>query len=171
MARLGQIILAYFAQKPEQAKIRTNDIFGEMYETIFDVQFLTSQRIIAVHTLNYMIEERRQLAKQRQHLADKSRYDEHWIIEGGFHVLYVIGLLCERDGLDRSDLRRAASRLNEAIEIVGEFVAKHPGVAAYRLFRTVGTAEALSRSVGGTSRKSKDQPQYDLFEITSTPGR
>jgi len=164
MARIGQLILAYYRHLPEQAKTRTNEIFGDMYDDIFDVQFLDSPKLIAVHTLNYMLEERRQSAKQRLRSPDTAVYDEEWILEGSYHVLFVVNLLCQRDGVDSANLNQAVSRLNEAVVIVGDFVKSHPTVAAYRLFRTVGTADALSKIVSGTVRRRGGiREQLELF--------
>jgi len=164
MARLGQLILAYYRHLPEQAKTRTNEIFGEMYDDVFDVQLLDAQKIITAHTLNFMLDERRQAAKQRLRTADATSYDEEWILEGGYHVLFVVSLLCERDDISPAELKFAVSRLNEAVAIVGDFVKSHSTVAAYRLFRTVGTGDALARIVTGTPRQRKLQrDQLELF--------
>jgi hypothetical protein len=84
--------------------------------------------------------------------TDKRSYKEEWILEGHLHVLFVLGLLCDRDGADLSDVKAAALRIGEAIDIVGDFVKRHSNVAAYRLFRSVETSTQLSKAVGQTKR-------------------
>ena len=164
MARLGQLILSYYQGQPEQAKTRTNDIFGDMYNAVFDVQFLDAEKIITVHTLNFMLDERRQAARQRLRSNEAGVYDEEWILEGLYHVLFVIAQVCQRDGVSPWHLKQAVSRINEAVEIVGRFVEAHSNVAAYRLFRTVGTGDSLARIVTGTPRQRKLQrDQLELF--------
>jgi hypothetical protein len=164
MAKLGQIILAYYRKQPLIAKT-SNAIFGDLYDDIFDLSFVTAGKIIAVHILNCVIEEQRQMARQRLRSVDRTRYHEEWILEGYLHVLFVLGLLCDRDGADLSDVKSAALRVAEAIEIVGEYVSKHASVAAYRLFRSAETASRLSKLVAQTKRQDKGLPQGDLFSI------
>lgn len=162
MARLGQIMLAYYKRQPELAKT-SNAIFGDLYEDVFDAQLLNSASIIAVHILSDMIEDRRQLAKQRMRSIEKRSYHEEWIIEGHFHVLFVLGLLCDRDGIELSDIRGAALRMAEAIDVVAEYASRHSNVAAYRLFRTKNTSDQLERNVDKTKKQEAGAPQLDLF--------
>ncbi len=164
MARLGQILLAYYKGEPEQAKTKSSEIFGELYDDVFNTD-LTIERIIAVHVLSNMIEDRRQLAKLRLRSIERNRYQEEWILEGHFHVLFVLGLICDRDGVELSDLKGAALRLNEAVELVAEFARRHSNVAAYRLFRTRTTSGELEKLVAKTKQIDLGKPQFDLFAI------
>jgi hypothetical protein len=163
MARLGQNILAYYRRQPELAKTKSNDVFGEFYEAVFDKTFLNPDRIIAVHLLSNQIEERREFARHRLRSIERKRYHEEWILEGHFHVLFVLGLICERDEIELFDVSAATLRLNEAVALVGDFVDRHSNVAAYRLFRAVDTTEQLAKAVEKTKKSEIGLPQLDLF--------
>lgn len=163
MARIGQLILAYYKGLPEKAKTNSNDIFGEMYDLVFDTEFLAPDNLITAHVLGNLIEERRQLARQRLRNIQDNRYHEEWIIEGHLHVLFVIGLLCQRDAIDLSNALGAAKRLHEAIEIVDAFALRHRTVAAYRLFRSVSTSDELRNIVSNTKRRPGDKQQLELL--------
>jgi hypothetical protein len=103
------------------------------------------------------------MARQKLRSADRRPYHEEWILEGHLHVLYVLGLLCDRDGAELSDVKSAALRVKEAIEIVGEITSRHSNVAAYRLFRSVGTSGQLAKLVAQTKPQDRGLPQADLF--------
>jgi hypothetical protein len=92
------------------------------------------------------MEERRKAIGWQSSISRES-YDETWLIEGHFHVLFVVGELMRRAGISLSDEVRAVSLLPDAMAIVKEFVSRHEKVSYYRLFRLQQSKDDLARLI------------------------
>jgi hypothetical protein len=135
MARAGQILLAYVCGEPTLSKTATNEIFDGLYETAFDSSVVTGELIVAAFRCYERIEAKRQEALAWQKSATRNSFAETWIVEGHFHVLFVVGELLKRDRINLSNFEQAIDRIDKALAIVEAFVAIHKNVSAYRLFR------------------------------------
>lgn len=145
--KAGQVLLAYFNGEPDKAKTQSNEIFGELFEQVFMPHRVDGDSVYAAYSLFTMLEKRRDIAQKNMKAIDGHDYQEAWIVEGIFHLLMVIGLLCERDGIPLSNLSGAERLIDEGIDIISKFVAEMHGVAAYRLFRLVTTKQKLKERV------------------------
>lgn len=135
MGRAGQLLLAFQCGEPTLSKTAGNDIFEELYAEIFDPLKTTGELIVSAYLCYQKIEKFRQEALHWQKSAMRNSYAETWIIEGHFHVLFVVGELMRRQSIELSDAVAAERLVEEAIAIVENFVKRHSNVAAYRLFR------------------------------------
>lgn len=133
--RAGQLILAYANGDPTKAKTATNDIFGDLYGIIFDPNRVTAELVRAAYICFERIQDKKRTALAYQRQISRSSFDEIWIIEGAFHVLFAVGELMKRNGEDLADADAALARIDSAFDIVERFVALHPKSSAYRLFR------------------------------------
>ena len=143
MARAGQLLLAYQCGEPTLSKTAGNDVFDEHYSTIFNPEKTTGELIVAAYRCYKKIEYERQKAVHWQKSALRNSFAETWIIEGHFHILFVVGELMRRKGLELSDFNAAESLVEEAYSIVDRFVKLNPAVASYRLFRLKTSKSAL----------------------------
>jgi hypothetical protein len=135
MARAGQLLLAFRCGEPTLSKTAGNDIFEELYAETFDPLKTTGELIVSAYLCHQKIDKFRQEALHWQKSATRNSYAETWIIEGHFHVLFVVGELMRRQGIELTDAGAAERLVEEAVAIVETFVKRNPNVAAYRLFR------------------------------------
>lgn len=163
-ARVGQLMLAYSAADPTRAKTDTSEIFGELYEVAFDPSVVTPDIVVAAYKCFDEIEKRRRQALAWQSSVAKNSYEESWIIEGRFHLLFVTGELMRRERRQLSDYRRAVELIDEASNIVRHFVRNHPKISAYRLFRLTKSKDELLRIIDAVTASNPDYPvQLELF--------
>jgi hypothetical protein len=141
--RAGQLILAYVSGEPAKAKTGTNDVFGDLYDVIFNPNKLTADHIKAAYVCFERIQDRKRTALAYQRQISRRSFEEAWIIEGAFHVLFVIGELMRRKGLDLASENAALEEIERAFDIVEQLVQSHPKTSAYRLFRLASSKEHL----------------------------
>jgi AIPR protein len=141
--RAGQLVLAYANGEPAKAKTGSNDIFGDLYEVIFNPNKITADLIKAAYVCFERIQDRKRTALAYQRQITRQSFEEAWIIEGAFHVLFVVGELVRRKGLDLTNPDNALSEIDFAFEIVQQLVQLHPRISAYRLFRLTSSKEHL----------------------------
>ena len=152
--KLGQIILAYILREPDRAKTSSNRIFGELYSLVFDESFLSAENVLSLWKIYRAIEADRQLAIKSM-TSDLSRtYEEAWIVEGIFHILYLLSVKCDQSGTDIFDADSVLEYYNSVKEDIDEFVKRNPSNAAYRIFRSSLTKRLLVRY--------SNAKQYDL---------
>ncbi len=137
--KAGQIIVAYFLKEPDRAKTQSDRIFGELYELVFDPTTMSAERFLAAYKLFNEIETKRKLAIQKMRSITTSDYSEQWLVEGIFHALFMVSVLCDRDGIPNDDYDTAKTKVDEALYIVGNFARRQRGASAYRLFRSAHT--------------------------------
>jgi hypothetical protein len=82
--RAGQLILAYSNGDPTKAKTATNDLFGDLYESIFDPNKVTAELIRAAYICFELIQDKKRSALAYQRQISKISFEEAWIIEGAF---------------------------------------------------------------------------------------
>ncbi|WP_175361062.1 AIPR family protein [Bradyrhizobium sp. STM 3843] len=141
--RAGQLILSYANGEPTRAKTDTNEIFGELYETIFNPNKVTAELIRAAYVCFERIQDEKRIALAYQRQITRRSFEEAWIIEGAFHVLFIVGELVRRKGLDLADAQVALNEIDQAFEIVAQLVQLHPKTSSYRLFRLSSSKEHL----------------------------
>lgn len=128
---------------PTKAKTGTNEIFGDLYEAIFDPNRVTADLIKAAYVCFERIQDKKRTALAYQRQITRHSFEEAWIIEGAFHVLFAAGELMRRKRLDLTDANAALTAVESAFEIVGQFVQLHPRTSAYRLFRLSSSKEHI----------------------------
>lgn len=143
--KLGQVILAYVLREPDRAKTSSNRIFGEYYYWVFDESILSAENVVVVWRLYKMVDEDRRRALSAMNSRLKKTYDESWVIEGVFHLLYMLSLRCETDGTSIFDYDAVAAHYEGVKEQVDEFMNQNRGMAAYRVFRSAMTKQLLAR--------------------------
>lgn len=141
--RAGQLILAYANGDPTKAKTGSNDIFGDLYETVFDPNKITAELIKAAYICFEKIQDRKRTALAYQKQITRRTFDEAWIIEGAFHVLFAVGEMMRRAGRDLSNTEAALSFVDSAFDVVNQYVQSHTKTSAYRLFRLASSKEHI----------------------------
>lgn len=113
----GQAYLAYYLEYPEVAKKDRGRVFGDLYEVVFSTEISAQSLLTPLQVSEPIVVRKRALqsAMRRGQEFDKSHL---FLLEGNYHVLYVIRLLCEHRNLAKSDSNVAKQQLDDAIEIV-----------------------------------------------------
>lgn len=143
--KLGQVILAYVLKEPDRAKTASNKIFGEYYDWVFNENILSAENVIAIWKIYRFIEDDRQKTLKVMASGLRRRYEEAWIIEGIFHILYMLSLKTEASGeiiFNPSEVLKQYDSVKADIE---QFIDNHKGTAAYRIFRSAYTKGLLAK--------------------------
>jgi AIPR protein len=160
--RAGQLILAYSIGEPTKAKTATNDVFGDLYDSIFNPNKITADLIKAAYVCFERIQDRKRTALAYQRQISRLSFDEAWIIEGAFHVLFVVGELMRRKGLNLEDESLCVQEIDVAFEIVEQLVQLHQKTSAYRLFRLSSSKERLLTLLPDTHGRPSAPHQLNL---------
>lgn len=153
--RAGQAYLAYFRHLPDRARTQSDKIFGEWYENIFDDD-VTHQQLLTAFRILQLIDEKKRLTKSQLRSGISRDQVDEFLIEGIFHVLYVVGQICLRDRIDLDDFSRASKKIDDAINLTRIEAVKYKSKSFYRFFRSVEAREILFKSVHGIAH-SGDQ--------------
>lgn len=149
--KLGQFWLAFVRSEPDKAKTASDKIFGEFFPLVFDPEEMDAERIIEVWKLYSFIEDKRRLALDQSKTAISSRasalVEIIWVIEGFYHLAYMVRRLAERRGISPFESEKLIPLVDEADRKISAYVKKRPGVSFYRLFRTARTKESLFQEV------------------------
>lgn len=144
--RAGQCFLAYYKEEPDKAKTQSDRIFGELFSDIFD-ESITATRMLCPLQIMKMIEAEKMPAKRQSRLRLKGGEDNEFIIEGSFHVLYVVSLLCRRSGINCEDFSKSQDFVNEAIKITRDVSKAYRNISFYKFFRSAKAKELLKSAV------------------------
>lgn len=154
--KLGQVILAYVLREPDRAKTASNKIFGEFYDWVFNENILSAENVLAIWKIYKTVEEDRQKTIKVMSGGLRRSYDEAWIIEGVFHILYMLSLKTETSGGNLFDSTDALNHYEEVKAEIDKFISNHRGIAAYRIFRSAYTKGLLAKVAAG------QQLQFDF---------
>lgn len=143
--KLGQIVLAYVLKEPDRAKTASNKIFGEYYNLVFDEEILSADNVVSLWKIYRIIENDRREAVRGMGSRISKSYREAWLVEGMFHVLYMLSLRCEISGVDKFDFDTVLSFYEDVKGEVDEYVKDNPSKAAYRIFRSSMTKRLLAK--------------------------
>lgn len=158
--RIGQFFLSYFLGFPERAKTQSNEIFGNLYQEIFNDR-ITPDQVHVCHILGKIIDTEREIVKRsiKSKVADEHRKNE-FIVEGYFHVGYVLAKICEQEGIDPSDEYRTQEKISLAIDILRSIATKYQSESYYRFFRSTKAREKIDDHF---NNKSDVGDQLDLL--------
>jgi hypothetical protein len=160
--RAGQMLLAYFNGDPTKAKTGTNEIFGDLYENIFDPNKVTAEMIKAAYICYERIQDKKRTALAYQRRISRDSFDEAWIIEGAFHVLFAVGEFMRRKGLDLTNATEALKLVDDAFDVVAQLVQHHPKTSAYRLFRLASSKDRILSLFPATDGRPTNPHQLNL---------
>lgn len=145
----GQAYVAYFLDLPEVAGKDRGRIFGDLYETIFNEDEITAERLLVPLQLFDAIEKlKRKLQRNVRQGAD---YDPKmlFLIDGSYHLLYATATLCELRGIDRMNVPEAKKQVADAIDVVvGAVEHEQRNDLAYahkRFFKSVRARKLIER--------------------------
>ena len=123
---------------PTAAGTQRGRIFGDLYDSIFNDDLTAEKLLVPLQVFKPIEERKREL---RASIRKGIEYDSDmlFLIDGAYHMLYAIGLLCDLTDNDKSDVDSAISQLDDAIAVVQAAVReeeKDPAFALKRFFKS-----------------------------------
>jgi hypothetical protein len=152
--KLGQILLAYKLREPERAKKESYEIFGSRYNFVFNEE-LTRDSVIKLVDLYQYIESTREIKIiQEDGIIEPSRAAD--IMSYGFwHVLFVVSILSERNGIIIPEKYDYDNYIREAVNIIYKETSKYKTVSNYDMFRSTRLRDKLLEEFDGVQLKFK----------------
>jgi hypothetical protein len=133
--KLGQIILSYGLGEPDRAKTESDSIFGHRYSIIFSERH-DGEELYRLIKLYDEIERRRDEFRLEQRRAMIDVEENRFLTYGHWHILFVVSLLADRDGVKIPALKDIQKYVDEAQELVARIANEYKTVAHYDMFRS-----------------------------------
>ena len=136
----GQAYLAYELGSPDVAAKDRGKIFGELYDSIFNDE-ITAQRLLIPLKIFRPIEQMKR--EFQRSIRNGLRFDRNmlFLIDGAYHLLYAISVICDQRNLDSSNVEIALAQMDNAIHIIQKAVndeeEKEPAFAHKRFFKSI----------------------------------
>lgn len=133
--KLGQIILSYDLGEPDRAKTESDSIFGHRYNLIFHERH-SGDELYRLIKLYDEIERRRDGFRMEQRRAITDSEENRFLTYGHWHILFVVSLLADRDGIAVPPLDSIPKYVDEAQHLVAGIANEYKTVAHYDMFRS-----------------------------------
>ena len=122
----GQVYLAYYLAFPEVAKKDRGRVFGDLYELVFNSD-TTAKKLLIPLEVFAPIDERKRKLQSNIRTNQPIDPDSVILLDGNYHVLYAVSLLCKRLKLGVTSSKDAISLIGEAMQIVQRVALKAEG--------------------------------------------
>lgn len=135
----GQAYVAYYLHLPEIAGKDRGKIFGELYEQVFNPE-ISAQQLLVPLQLFRPIEDAKRALERSIRRGEQFDSASLFLIDGAYHQLFAINLLCELRLLDPSNLAQALDQSSDAAEAVKRAVQREirdPAFAYKKFFKSV----------------------------------
>ncbi|MBA3534420.1 MAG: AIPR family protein [Ardenticatenales bacterium] len=129
--KIGQLLLTFFNNMPNEAKNKKSIIFAEKYDEVFN-DSITADDIHLTHKLFERIEEKKNEKKTLIN-SNLDLFDsESYILHASYYILYLLGQLAQKVTGDKSlsstSLEEIWALYDSAIKILEEFIEKERGL-------------------------------------------
>lgn len=118
----GQAHLAYGLELPEVAKKDRGRIFSDLYDQIFSDDLLVDELLVSLRLLSKIEGEKRKVQDSIRNQVEFNA-SRIFLIDGAYHVLFAVGQIADKMGIDRLDLERTSTLIPTAINILSQMVA------------------------------------------------
>ena len=117
---LGQIYLAFYLDKPSEAKNTKTIVFGDSYDHIFDEATITARRMLVPYKvylpINEMKKEIQRKKRRRLPISEKDAF----VSRATFHILSAVKHIADKQSLDLDNETDVREAIRKAIGYVGE---------------------------------------------------
>lgn len=113
----GQAYVAYYLDQPDVAGKDRGKVFGELYDQIFN-DSLTANKLLIPMLVYQPIDKLKRDLYSSIRKGEPFDKDYLFLIDGSYHLLYTISLLCSLRKMDESDIGIALSQLDDAVKIL-----------------------------------------------------
>lgn len=119
----AQAYAAYHLAVPEVAKKDRGRIYSELYDILF-TEDLTIEALLCPFLLLREIDKLKKGVQQAVRAGTLSDSGYLFLIDGAYHVLYALRLLCAKRGINESDFPAAQKLVITAMKLVKKLVTK-----------------------------------------------
>jgi hypothetical protein len=103
---------------PEVAGKDRGRIFGDLYETIFNEEEISAERLLAPLQIFEGIEKIKRKLQRSIRLGEDYEPSMLFLIDGSYHLLYAVATLCDLRGIDKMDVGKAKKQLSNAVDVL-----------------------------------------------------
>ncbi|SOF00955.1 AIPR protein [Burkholderia sp. OK233] len=143
----AQAHVAYTLGLPEVAKKDRGRIFGDLYDTVFTDE-LSTQALLCAHLLMVEIDKLKKQVQKSVREGEANAGTRLFLIDGAFHVLYALHVICARKGVDQYDFPAASKHIPAACllmkKIVDRSMKKDDAFSFNRFFKDARTKELIA---------------------------
>lgn len=119
---LAQIYLAYELDRPAEAKNNKNQIFSNLYETIFDEELISANKLLNIYNvyqpLALMKKEIQRKKRKKELVNEKDAFHSRAI----FHILYGVKLILLYERKDINNAKDRAYAIDKSIVFIRKIV-------------------------------------------------
>jgi hypothetical protein len=146
----GQIYLAYTLGYPEVAKKDRARVFGDMYDSIFNDD-ITTDKLLIPYRIYTEIETYKRNLQRKIKKGDQIDPDLMFLIDGAYHVLFAVSVLCESKNIDTLNEAKAKGEIPGAINVIKDLVKQEikqdPAFTTNRFFKDAKTKAKIQRVI------------------------
>jgi hypothetical protein len=121
---LGQLYMAFYLDKPSEAKNTKSLVFGDDYDKIFDETAITAKRMFLPYKIylpvNKMKIEIQRKKRRKEGISEKDAF----VSRATFHILNVVRHIGEHYSLDLEKDENVKKAIDLAIKFIGEVSSK-----------------------------------------------
>jgi hypothetical protein len=117
----AQAHVAYKLGLPEVAKKDRGRIFGDLYDRVFTDE-LSTRELLCSYLLMVEIDKLKKKVQMGVRKGTPNASDNLFLIDGAFHVLYALHVICTENGIDHYDITSASTKIPMASRLVKKIV-------------------------------------------------
>lgn len=149
---LGQIFLAYYLQKPSEARQSKERVFGDLYDQIFNEDYTTAENMLIPYKFYLPLEKIKQGIQKKKRKKEPINERDAFVSRAIFHVLTAIRLVVKYEKIDVNDESKRNNIINKAIKYIGEIVsiesrAKGDKYNHDRFFKEIRTNKVITQHI------------------------
>lgn len=144
--KVGQTILAFYLEKPGDAKNKKSEIYRKEYNSIFDEEKLTAEYVLLPLMLYSEIDERVKLLKKEKRTIVKNKDDkklEEFIIKKDFmlhasyYILFTLSVLAKSGKIKISyeNFTKIKKMITKAEKLIEDVLKEHKNELPSKLFK------------------------------------
>lgn len=155
----GQAYVAYFMGNPRVAGKERGLIFGDLYDQVFS-EDITAQALLASLRIYEPIRVKKRELDSAIRRGVHYDTDLLFLIDGSYHLLYAVGILCVIRGVDRNDVEESLGQLKDAYRVMAIAVEREkrdPAFAMKRFFKSARATSYLQEAAEGLQNRPKEK--------------
>jgi hypothetical protein len=121
---LGQIYLAFYLDKPSEAKNTKTLVFGDAYDDIFDESAATAKNMLLPYKVYLPINEMKKEIQKRKRKKLPISEEDAFVSRATFHILNAVRYIANSRSMDLDDSTDVERAINVAIKYIGEVTKK-----------------------------------------------